>query len=358
MEGLVNMNKIPDYWKSTADDIVNMANKFNSDEVEIACLSAGGRPIYLFRRGSFDRTERTANVSSALGSTDIRCYVDRNSKDRRPVLFLVGGVHGAEFEGTVMLMNLLKLMNDGTDFCGNTYPELSEMIKKIDLMIIPCANPDGRSHIPFDSMVDRTFGELRYYNQGTWKDGTLCNWPDCKKVHPIKDAVEYLGGYFNDDGINMMHDNFFGDKAAETKLLLDLAEQYAPDFTVLYHGCADAKGQIFPPTYAPSAVRNKIRELDKTFIERCKSENFSTVIEMCDQPQVFKEGDTESFNLVSALCHVCCGPCITYESFQGLRKHDDTPIENVEKLYDELYRQHMILVEEICRLVLKKNKGG
>ena len=76
---------------------------------------------------------------------------------------------------------------------------------------MPVCNPDGRSHVPFNNYVGKTFRELRYYNQGTWKDGSLCGWPQCKRFFPIKDYVEnafenvldktfYEEGYSWDEG--------------------------------------------------------------------------------------------------------------------------------------------------------------
>jgi hypothetical protein len=40
--------------------------------------------------------------------------------------------------------------------------------------------------------------ELRFWGQGTWKDGTLCGWPDCKSIHPIANHSNHLGGYYNE----------------------------------------------------------------------------------------------------------------------------------------------------------------
>lgn len=64
----------------------------------------------------------------------------------------------------VALLNLIKIIETGTDYSGIKYPTLSNLTNYIDLMIIPCANPDGRSHIPFNSFVGRTLNDLRYYN--------------------------------------------------------------------------------------------------------------------------------------------------------------------------------------------------
>jgi hypothetical protein len=102
-------------------------------------------------------------------------------------------------------------------------------------------NPDGRARLPIDTLIDVSYEQLVYYMQGTWKDGTFCKRPDCKAVYPIKDDSDFLGSYFNDDGVNLMHDNFFAPMARETSALLGLADAEAPDFTVLLHGGSTTK---------------------------------------------------------------------------------------------------------------------
>lgn len=73
------------------------------------------------------------------------------------------------------------------------------------------------------------------YGQGTRKDGSLYGWPGAKAVHPMRGDVGILGAYFNDDGINPMHDEFFAPMAEETKAIVQVARQEAPDITVSLH---------------------------------------------------------------------------------------------------------------------------
>ena len=61
-----------------------------------------------------------------------------------------------------------------------------------------------------------TGDDLRFWGQGTWKDGTLCDWPACKRQHPMAgENIGFLGCYFNDAGINPMHDEFFAPMSPE-----------------------------------------------------------------------------------------------------------------------------------------------
>src|SRR5690606_13828264 len=129
--------------------------------------------------------------------------------------------------GIVGILNLINIIEKGEDLRGRRWDYINENWHRFRIILVPCINPDGRSRVPFDSMVGKTFETMRYYMQGTWKDGSLCGWPGCKKVHPIKESVEFLGAYFNDDGVNMLTDNVFSPMANETKLLMELAEYEA-----------------------------------------------------------------------------------------------------------------------------------
>lgn len=331
----------PIYWKTSLDDIDGVIKGITRGTVEHAAKSAGGREIYLIRYGSENNIRRTSNLSSALGAGDRNCYADKTESIYRPTVLLTGCIHGGEFEGVAALLNLINILETGTDFAGIKYPYLESLCEKITLLIIPCANPDGRSRILFKSMVGKSFEELRYYNQGTWKDGRLCGYPECKKVHPIKNYVDFLGAYFNDDGVNIMHDDFFGVKAPETQLLFDTADKYVPDFTVLLHGGTNTVNCILKPAYAPDTVKKRIEILEKSVKLHCAAHGIPYGVTAMDRGE--NNEIPASFNLTSALYHFTGEPCITYESNQGLSN-------NGEALgYEDIYKAHLILFEEVFK---------
>jgi hypothetical protein len=341
---------IPDYWKGDVSDVEQLVSALCRGRVEKICVSYGGRPVYRIHYGKDNNLYRTANLSSATGAGDIKYYADKNGPNYRPVLFLVGCIHGAEFEGTVALINLINVLETGKDLSGKIWPKLQKITESVNLILIPCANPDGRSHVTLKSMVGQSFERLRYYNQGTWKDGTLCSYPDCKKVHPIKDAAGFLGGYYNDAGVNLMHDNFFTDKSAETGAVLKTAEEFAPDFTVLLHGGDNGLNTILQPAYTLSSTTKKIIAFDEVLSKRCSAEH----LKYQEYTEINNENSSiqRSFNLTSAVYHVCGEPCVTYESNQGLDYI--VPEKNkIQLSYDEIYRSHMILFEELAFFVLK-----
>jgi hypothetical protein len=197
-----------------------------------------------------------------------------------------------------------------------------------------------------------SYEEHRHYTEGRWKDGTLCEWPDCKKVHPIKEHVSLLGAYFNDDGINIMHDNFFGKMANETRALLDIAETEAPDFTMLLHGGGNMKNAILNPDHVSLFAKEKIHELALRIGAAAKKQNVPYTVTNIQQDD---RSAPCSFNLVSALHHVCGTLSFTYESNQGLcydNKHEWQDWETV-LTFEEILLEHYILFEQTIRYALE-----
>lgn len=340
------MNEVncPVWWKSTLEDVEETLALVKRGTVKEIARSAGNRPIYRVEYGKSNVKLGTANCSSALGARDIRCYADKTGEDYVPTVFLAGCVHGGEFEGTMAILNLIKELETGTDYAGNTNPELIDMINRVHLVIIPVCNPDGRARIPFRSFLGRTFYDLRYYNQGTWKkDGNLCGWPGCKMVHPIKEASEFLGAYFNDDGLNMMHEDYFGEISNETKAVFDICRYEAPDFAVLLHGGTNAPSGILMPDYISKAAHDDIQSLS----ERLKAKADEQGIRYA----IYGGGTVGmAFSLQTAMFHVCNGLCVTYESNQGLV---DAP--GKAETADEIYTLHKQLFTEASRFVLEKH---
>lgn len=343
------MSSIPVYWKSSLEDVEQTLKLVKKGVVTQPAVSAGGRPIYMVEYGKSTLPPRTANCSSALGANgSYYCYADKSSPDYIPTVFLCGCVHGGEFEGTVAMLNLIKLIETGTDYRNEPNDELLKLAEKVHLILVPIVNPDGRSHIPFDSFVGRTFKDLRYYNQGTWKDGSLCGWPDCKKIHPIKDHVDYLGGYFNDDGVNMMHEDFIGGKLSTgTQLVFDICREHAPDFSILLHGGDNSVPHILPPDYASQKTKNEILDVVNAVAERSEKEGIGFYHIGIRENE--KNPTPPSFNLISAMHHCCSEPAITYESNQGL-----TEGREPSYTHDQIYLAHNVLFVETLRVQLKR----
>lgn len=343
--------KSPVYWKGNVQDVEAVVQKVKRGKVHKLRPSAGGRPIYMIEYGTSNMPPSQATLSSALGARDYAYYADKSGADYCPALFMAGCVHGGEFEGTVAILNLIHLMEYGVDYAGNGNHELCSLLDKVHLLLLPMSNPDGRTHIPFDNFVGRTLYDLRYYNQGTWKDGSLCGWPQCKRYLPIKEHVDYLGGYYNDDGINIMHDDFFGKPSAETRNILDVCREYAPDVSVLFHGGTNCKAHVTMPGYVSGSAKKKTSELVKRAVQAYRSAGF----EFYDNSDnlVNYDGEQEeppmAFNLISAMHHCCGEVCVTYESNQGLVDHGEYILDN-----EEIYMCHNLFIRSILEFLVVK----
>ncbi|MBR2466843.1 MAG: hypothetical protein IKB38_07970 [Clostridia bacterium] len=337
---------LPIYWHGSVELVNEGIKKVKRGTVKELLPSAGGRPIYMVEYGKSNLPPRKANLSSALGGKDFNCYADKRGADYVPTVYFAGCIHGGEFEGTVAIMNLISLLETGVDLAGNKNDKLLSAAEKVHLILTPMCNPDGRSHIPFDNFVGHTFYDLRYYNQGIWKNGELCGWPECKQVHPIKDHVAYLGGYFNDDGVNMMHDNFFGHNANETQNVLDVCAEYAPDVAVLCHGGSNCPPLFTNLEYASGNSKREMIEMAKYIRPKYEAAGLVGFEKLGAGLESRAGEDAEtpaSFNLISAMHHCCGAPCITFESNQGLCDHGKLIFNN-----DQIYLSHMLMMEALC----------
>ena len=341
--------ELPVYWHSSVEQVNEDISKVKKGKVHTLLPSAGGRPIYMVEYGENTLPKSMASLSSACSAQDYRCYANKTEDGYIPTVFLAGCMHGGEFEGTVALMNLISLLENGVDLAGNRNDDILALVEKLHIIMIPMCNPDGRSHIPFDNFVGHTFHDLRYYGQGTWKNGELCGWPGCKTIHPIKDYCEYLGGYFNDDGVNMMHDDYFVDPSNEVRNVLKTARDYSPDFTILFHGGGNTLNTYFHVSYINTDARRQIYEVGKLAEKAMAKENLIFTV----NDDFVKSGGEDvglpPFMLTSAVFNVCGEPCVTFESNQGLTECEDPYcLTN-----DEIYRSHFIYLEVLFKWVLE-----
>jgi len=344
------MLPVPSFWKTDLDTIDRLARNARRAEVRELARSAGNRPVYAFSYGEKQRIDRRANYNSACGAQERRWY--DGFEDKKPAVILVGAVHGSETEGVAALVNLMELMENGRDLRGDAWPDLTAAAEKVRLVIVPAANPDGRARVEPAAMIGCTGSELRYWAQGTWRDGTLMEWPGCKQRHPVRGYTQFMGGYFNDDGVNLMHDNFFHPMARETQALLDLAEEEQADYILLLHGGSNSLADLLMPAYVPLEIQQKLHRLACTCDRCARAEGLGFRIRSVQTER--ERGETPpSFNLVSALHHVCGGAACTFESNEHVA---DEP--GPHQSHEEIYRSHLILFEQCFRQALAEKESG
>lgn len=341
---------VPEYWRSNLSDVKAAMDLVKKGKTFIKGYSAGGRPLYCVEYGEACLPPPKASLSGALGSRDYANFADKTSPDYVPTVCLMGAVHGGEWEGTVALNNLIKLIETGTDYKGDRNDELRELCSKVHLIIMPLCNPDGRERIPFKNFVGKTFEDLRYYNQGTWKNGELCGWPGCMKYHGINEYCDFVGGYFNDNGVNFNNDDFFVDPQPETRTILALARDYMPDISIMLHGGDNTKGMFNPPRYTPNVSYVAMDLLGARVQEATREAGYE--FHYASIPIGTRESNRAavSFGISCAFTHTCGEPCFIYESNQGLTEH---PHGSPGQTNEEIFHRHMILFETTIKWILE-----
>ena len=165
--------------------------------------------------------------------------------------------------------------------------------------------------------------------------------------HNIK--VDYLGAYFNDDGVNMMHEDYFSANVSSgTRVVLDVCRNEAPDISILLHGGSNCTNCLFPVYYISGNAIKTIMAFQESYKAACDANGLRYVVTKflsCSETPIGKS----PFTLTSAMHHCCGEAAFTFESNQGLCDHG-----NVIYTYDEIYDSHMLLFEETIKFTLKK----
>ncbi|WP_166642943.1 M14 family zinc carboxypeptidase [Sunxiuqinia elliptica] len=339
-----NKKELPYFFKSKIEDIESELNDVKSGKVVQIATSPGNRPVYAVYYGDKDQFDSQANYNSAVAARNPVFYA-RKSESTKPVIYFLGPVHGHEIEGQVGLLNLIQIAETGKDHRGREWPLLKQAIEKCRVIIVPNGNPDGLVRCPYDSFVGLPGETMTKYGQGTRPDGSLWRWPQAKSLHPMKGEVGILGAYFNDDGINMMHDDFFFPMAKETEAILKIARDEAPDMTVSLHS-HNQPPCVLQAAHVPVFMKNRVAD----FAEKLNShyKNVGLPYMTYDWLSANLEDDPEfppkkSFNLVSALHHLSGTMSFVFECSHGtINEKDKAPIVSYDGILDvqlHLYEQ-------------------
>ncbi len=305
---------VPGFWVGDLEGIHRHVERVTRGQVRTIATSPGGRPVYLVTYGQSEAWQRCANYNSAIGAREPDAFLARDAR-ARPVVAFIGPVLGHETEGLTGLVNLVAVMETGCDLRGRVHPTLRAMADQCRLLIVPCANPDGLARFEPRLLNGMGLDDLRFWGQGTWSDDTLCGWPGCKRFHPMRgDGVGFLGCYFNDAGINPMHDEFFAPMSDEVEAILQLVREEAPDLAVSLHSHEDPPA-LLRPAYVPLEVQTSVSELAAKADVRleaegvCHGQPFEPSAECGPHPA--------SFNLTSAIHHTSGATAFTFECPHG-----------------------------------------
>ena len=325
---------LPDYW---IGDVKGLASRFEHLErgkLTVLGATPGGRPIHLVTFGGKETVAHHANFNSAIGGQEAAAYMDKAAR-KNPVILFIGPVHGHEVEGLTGLVNLIQIMETGKDLRGQSQEKLHQLGGRCRLLIVPAGNPDGTARFEPRALQGMGDDDVRFWGQGTWTDDTFCDWPQCKRQHPmVGDNVRFLGCYFNNAGINPMHDEWFAPMGPESAALLKIAREEGPDLVVSLHS-HESKPAVYRPAYVPIEIQQDIRSLAKECYALLDQRQlpFGSLFEV--RPEGGKNPD--SFNLTSALYHVCGAGSFTFECSHGVRGNCEVTLDQILDIQLSLY---------------------
>ena len=343
--------ELPDWWVGDLDTMRAHLDELRPDDVRELAVSPGGHPILLVTYGEHEPTPRRANFNSAIGSRDESHYVDREARSR-PVILLAGSVHGHEVEGLTGLINLISVMETGSDLRGTERPRLRELAGACRLLIIPAGNPDGIARFVPRALQGMEQVDLRWWGQGAWTDGTLIGWLGSKTTHPMtEDRVRFLGCYFNDEGINPAHDEFTAPMGPEAPAILDLAREEAPDYAALLHS-HETPPLLIRPKYVPLEIQEDVLRLAER--TRALYEQAGLQYSRLFEPEAEAGPNPPALNLTSAVYHVSGAAPFTFESPHGLVGDERWG----EWSFDDLLEVQMLLYEAIFTHALEAKAAG
>ncbi len=336
-------DSIAPFWIATVDEVNDFLNKHvQKGEVRNLGVSAGGRTI----KGVFYGTQReNSGTTTFSGATTTKSISTHRGKDYDKTVYLgIGGVHGFELEGIVGTINLISVLETGKDLRGEAWPEIEALKDSVDrIILIPLLNPDGRARIPIrmeshkGHAPDANFVH-QYLNTGGKRTAQLIGWPAVKEFIPMNfDDFEFPGGYPNDNGVNIMHDDFFGKKQPETQILFDLVALEKPDLIINMHTGVGRKNYFMEALkpmceYRMTPVWESFyialhTELTKNGMQKTNDLTFQT-----DFNRKYKKRYNENFknyNLNTALNLHCGALSVTIESpchgYSGIYD-DGTPV--------------------------------
>jgi hypothetical protein len=333
----------PDFWRSKVPDVADVVSSVSKGQVKTETVSPGGRPVYSVIYGDMDPYQRTANFASAALSHHPEAFA-RRSPDAKPVLMVVAGVHGQEMETIVGALNLIKIMETGSDFRGKAWPEIADKGLKSRLVIMPCCNPDGRARVPKDSFVGVPADTMTWWGQGTKADGTMYRWPLVKEFHPMVSDVGFLGGYHNDMGVNIQCDDMFEPMADETRAILRLAKAEAPDCAVNVHSHEEC-GEFLIADWVPPKMKERNHQIAARYFKAMEAEgvpHHQYLRRIEDATGVW------AIDLTDAIYHISGALSMTFEG-----PHGGTDRPHWMLSYDEILDTHLIMYRELLRIGLE-----
>jgi hypothetical protein len=336
--GTVDTTQAPDWWVSRPDDAERLMRSLPGVEVFELGRSAGGRPILAAALGEReDLPGRTStSLASAIAGGDPQAFYGRGKRSRQGFLFL-GGAHGTEFDGTVAALNMLNVIATGSDLRGRAWPRLAEIGRRMRVVVIPFLNIDGRERFhDLRHLKGVLVDDSSVITTGRWKDGTPMPWPKNKLHFPVPlGAVDVLGSYYNDDGVNLVYDDAIGGSgASETAALVRFLRTEMPDCVVCSHSNHGSLVES-ASSYIPAHFRQHAVEVAAVVGARCHREG-KAKFAIPSRTDLYSG---QTFYQSDVAYHVCGALPLVVEFPSGY--------ENVPDTLDEMLDIGMLALEEI-----------
>ena len=311
----LQVQKLPDFWVGDVANLPARWTKLERGELKKIATSPGGRPLHLISFGERETVRHRANFNSAVGGGDLSAYLDKEAR-QKPVVYFVGPVHGHEVEGLTGLVNLIHVMETGRDLRGQEQGELRRLGEQCRLLIVPSGNPDGTARFEPRACHGMPMDVFQFWAMGTWSDDTIAVWPTSKRQHPrTGKEIGWLGCYFNDAGINPMHDEFFAPLGPEAPAILRVAKEEGPDLAVSLHSHG-SKPVLLRPAFVPLETQDDVRLLALRYNSLLAERGLPQGGVFDPQPETGKV--PAPFNLTSALYHISGATSLTHECPHGI----------------------------------------
>jgi len=340
---------LPAFWVGDVKGLAGRWQTLERGQVKVIATTPGGRPVHLIAYGQRERVKHVANFNSAIGAREPSAYMDKAAR-KKPVVYFVGPVHGQEVEGLTGLVNFIHVLETGRDLRGGEQPKLRALADRCRVLIVPAGNPDGIARYEPRTAKGLPSEESSFWSMGTWRDDTIVYWPKSKRMHPrTKQNSAYIGSYFNDAGINPMHDEFFAPMSTEAPAILRVAMEEGPDQAVSLHSYSVAPG-LLRPAYVPLEIQEQARDLAERYYALLEQRGLPHAKPFKPSPERGKH--PAPFNLTSALYHISGALSFTFECPHGFDREKACKVT-----FEQILDIQLTLYEAMLQYELDR-KGG
>ncbi|MBI3947048.1 MAG: hypothetical protein HY321_14075 [Armatimonadetes bacterium] len=329
----------PPFWKSDWEEVNAFLDGLSPTEDREIGRSQGGRPIRAVAYGEKEPIHRTNNRFSAQLARRTDEFFDPK-KRTRPVMVVISTIHGGETEGCATCLNYAHLIESGADLRGRRWEDLRALTAEARVVLVPLAQPDGRIRAAVRHLVGGTPADMLYYGQGEPREKLPepPTWEWFLRHNPIPlDLVSYLGGYYNDAGVNIDLDDFLSPgMAPETAALLALVRDECPDCVLVLHAHGPGPWISAPKAFVPRNIQFHQAQVGALVADRHRREGLRPAWRAPSGTV-----DTPYFDFPTALHHVSGSLPLAFEFPHGLVTHPYT--------FDEILDIGLTLFEESLR---------